>query len=144
MLKRERQSLILEELQKEKKVFPKKADDKIPPIGDDTIRIIPLGGVEEVGRNMTVVETEEDILIVDAGFQFVSEETPGIDYILPNIQYLEERKDKIRALLVTHGHLDHIKEPPFLGENIFLSGSGPPKSTECPLPERIMPDGLSL
>jgi len=91
--------------------------ETIPEIKDG-VRIIPLGGVEEVGRNMTVVETDDDIVIVDAGFQFVSEEAPGVDYILPNTRYLEERKDKIRALLITHGHLDHIGGIPFIIDRI--------------------------
>lgn len=91
--------------------------ETIPEIKDG-VRIIPLGGVEEVGRNMTVVETDEDIVIVDAGFQFVSEEAPGVDYILPNTRYLEERKDKIRAVLITHGHLDHIGGIPFIIDRI--------------------------
>lgn len=86
----------------------------IPEVGPNDIRIIPLGGVEEVGRNMTAIETANDLIIVDAGFQFTDEDTPGIDYILPNIQYLEERKDKIRGLFVTHGHLDHIGALPYI------------------------------
>lgn len=93
----------------------------IPPITDeDTVRIIPISGVEEIGRNMNIIETKDDIIVIDAGFQFVSEESnaPGIDYILPNTQYLEERKDKIRALVVTHGHLDHIGGIPFIMERI--------------------------
>ena len=93
----------------------------IPEITDeDTVRIIPISGVEEIGRNMNVIETKDDIIVVDAGFQFVSEESnaPGIDYILPNTQYLEERKHKIRALVVTHGHLDHIGGIPFIMERI--------------------------
>ncbi len=87
---------------------------------DDTVRIIPLGGTEEIGRNMTVVETKDDLIIFDIGFQFVSEESnaPGINYILPNTQYVEERKHKIRALVVTHGHLDHIGGIPFVMERI--------------------------
>ncbi len=84
----------------------------------DGVRVIPLGGVEEVGRNMTVVETEDDIVIIDAGFQFVSEEAPGVDYILPNTHYLEQKKHKIRALLITHGHLDHIGGIPFILDRI--------------------------
>jgi len=91
--------------------------EPIPPIKDG-VRIIPLGGVEEVGRNMTVVETEEDIVVVDAGFQFVSEEAPGVDYVLPNIRYLEEHQDKIRAVLITHGHLDHIGGIPYIMDRI--------------------------
>ena len=63
------------------------------------MRIIPVSGVEEIGRNMIIVETKDDIVVIDAGFQFVSEESkaPGINYIPPNTQYLEERKEKIRA-----------------------------------------------
>lgn len=82
--------------------------EHFPPIAEGDIRIIPLGGVEEIGKNMTAFETADDLVVVDAGLQFRDEDTPGIDYIIPNTQYLEERKDKIRALLVTHGHLDHI------------------------------------
>lgn len=94
---------------------------RLPEITDeDTVRIIPISGAEEIGRNMTVVETKDDIVIFDIGFQFVSEEAnaPGINYILPNTQYVEERKHKIRALVVTHGHLDHIGGIPFVMERI--------------------------
>lgn len=93
----------------------------LPLITDEnTVRIIPVSGVEEIGRNMIIVETIDDIIVIDAGFQFVSEESnaPGIQYILPNTQYLEERKHKIRALVVTHGHLDHIGGIPFIMERI--------------------------
>ncbi len=99
-------------------------DPKTPfvaPVTDpDTVRIIPLGGVEEVGKNMTAVETADDILIFDAGFQFVSSESdaPGVNYILPSTQYLEDNKDKIKGLIITHGHLDHIGGIPFLIERI--------------------------
>lgn len=100
------------------------SDEKSPNIpeimDEDTVRIIPVSGVEEIGRNMNIIETKDDIIVVDAGFQFVSSESnaPGIDYILPNTQYLEERKHKIRALVVTHGHLDHIGGIPFIMERI--------------------------
>jgi ribonuclease J len=92
----------------------------MPNTDPDVVRIIPLGGVEEVGKNMTVVETADDILIFDAGFQFVSSESdaPGVNYILPNTQYLEENKEKIKGLVITHGHLDHIGGIPFLIERI--------------------------
>ena len=99
-------------------------DEKAPVLpevmDEDTVRVIPLSGVEQIGRNMTVVETKDDIIVFDAGFQFVSEEAhaPGVNYILPNTQYLEERKHKIRALVVTHGHLDHIGGIPFVMERI--------------------------
>jgi ribonuclease J len=94
-------------------ITAKKPHDIIPPIGE-SLRIIPLGGVEEIGKNMTVIEFGDDIVVVDAGIQFTDDDTPGIDYILPNIKYLEERKDKIRALVITHGHLDHIGGIPYL------------------------------
>jgi len=80
----------------------------------ENIRIIPLGGCEEIGKNLTVIEIGDDILIVDAGFQFKDEDTPGVDYILPNTKYLEERKEKIRGVLITHGHLDHIGGIPYI------------------------------
>jgi ribonuclease J len=67
---------------------------------------------------MTVVETADDIFILDCGVQFSEEETPGIDYILPNTRYLEERRDKIRGLLVSHGHLDHIGGIPYVIDRI--------------------------
>ncbi len=87
----------------------------VPKIEGETVRVIPLGGVEEVGRNMFAVEYKENIWIFDAGFQFVSEsDAPGVDYTLPNITYLEERKHKIKGLIITHGHLDHIGGIPFL------------------------------
>ncbi|MEX0917115.1 MAG: ribonuclease J [Candidatus Paceibacterota bacterium] len=96
----------------------KKADDTIPPL-EKGVRVVPLGGVEEVGKNMTIIETVDDIFVVDVGFQFVSEyDAPGVDYVLPNTRYLEERKDKIRAVLITHGHLDHIGGIPFIMDRI--------------------------
>jgi len=96
-----------------RKPIVKKEIVKIPPAGDN-IRVVPLGGVEEVGKNMIVVEYKDDIVIVDMGFQFEEETTPGIDYILPNTKYLEERKDKIRGVVITHGHLDHIGGIPYI------------------------------
>ena len=90
----------------------------VPPPAEDTIRIVPLSGVEEIGRNMTAIEFGGDIFIVDCGFAFSEVETPGIDYILPNTGYLESRKDKIRGLLITHGHLDHIGGIPYIIDRI--------------------------
>lgn len=91
---------------------------EIPDPARDTIRIIPLGGVEEVGQNMTLVEYGDDIIVIDAGFEFVEEDMPGVDYILPNTQYLEERKHKIRGICITHGHLDHIGAIPYIMERL--------------------------
>ncbi|PIV47286.1 ribonuclease J [bacterium (Candidatus Gribaldobacteria) CG02_land_8_20_14_3_00_41_15] len=78
------------------------------------LRIIPLGGMEEVGRNMTVFEYEKDIVILDMGIQFPEEDMPGIDYIIPSISYLKGKEKNIRAVIFTHGHLDHIGAVPLL------------------------------
>ncbi len=82
------------------------------------VRIVPLGGVEEVGRNMIAVEYNGDIIVSDCGFQFEDEDTPGIDYTLPNTSYLEANKHKIRAIFITHGHLDHIGGIPYIMDRI--------------------------
>ena len=95
----------------------KKSDDIIPPIGDN-IRIIPLGGVEEIGKNMTMIQYKNDIIVIDMGFMFKDDDTPGIDYILPNTKYLEDNKEKIRAVFITHGHLDHIGGIPYIMDRI--------------------------
>lgn len=97
----------------------KTPENKIPPPEKGVIRIIPLGGVEEVGRNMLLVESEDDIIVLDVGFHFIDEEEAmGADFTLPNFKYLEERKEKIRAVVITHGHLDHIGGIPFIIDRI--------------------------
>ncbi|HHD92442.1 MAG TPA: ribonuclease J [Candidatus Portnoybacteria bacterium] len=78
------------------------------------IKIIPLGGVEEVGRNMTAFEYNDKIIIVDMGLQFPEETMPGIDYIIPNISYLQNKKEKIQGVIITHAHYDHIGAIPYL------------------------------
>jgi len=79
-----------------------------------SLRIIPLGGLEEVGRNMMLFEYGADIIIVDMGLQFPEEDMPGIDYIIPNIAYLKDKISKIRGVIITHGHYDHIGAIPHL------------------------------
>ena len=71
------------------------------------LKIIPLGGLEEVGKNMLFLEYEDEIVVIDAGLQFPEETTPGIDFIIPNVSYLEKNKHKIKGLIITHGHYDH-------------------------------------
>lgn len=85
---------------------------------EDKLKIIVLGGLEEVGRNMTVFEYGDDIIIIDMGLQFPEEDMPGIDYIIPNISYLEEKRDKIRGIIITHGHYDHIGAIPHLMDRL--------------------------
>lgn len=93
----------------------------------ENVRIIPIGGVEEIGRNMTVIEYKDDIILIDAGLQFPEEETPGIDYIIPNTKYLEKKIHKIRGLIISHGHLDHVGAIPYLIKTI---GNPPIYSTK--------------
>jgi ribonuclease J len=94
-------------------------DEKpIPPLEPGNVRIIPLGGVEEIGRNMVAIEYGGDIVVIDCGFQFREEETPGIDYILPNTKYLEDNMDRVRGVFITHGHLDHIGAIPYVIDKI--------------------------
>ncbi|OGZ44622.1 MAG: hypothetical protein A2719_04295 [Candidatus Ryanbacteria bacterium RIFCSPHIGHO2_01_FULL_45_22] len=78
------------------------------------LRIIPLGGCEEVGRNITVLEYENDVIVIDMGLQFPEENMPGIDYIIPNIAYLMPRRKNIRGVIITHAHYDHIGGIPHL------------------------------
>ncbi|MFI5205399.1 MAG: ribonuclease J, partial [Candidatus Paceibacterales bacterium] len=81
---------------------------------ENTLRIIPLGGCEEVGRNMTVFEYGQDIVILDMGLQFPEEDMPGIDYVIPNTEYLKGKEKNIKAVIFSHGHLDHIGAAPIL------------------------------
>ena len=80
----------------------------------NNLRIIPLGGCEEVGRNMTVFEYGKDIVILDMGIQFPEEDMPGINYVIPNTKYLRGKEKNIRAIIFSHGHMDHIGAAPLL------------------------------
>jgi ribonuclease J len=82
------------------------------------MKVIVLGGLEEVGRNMTLFEYGNDIVIVDMGLQFPEEDMPGIDYIIPNISYLKGREKNIRGIVITHGHYDHIGGIPHLAPRL--------------------------
>ncbi len=95
-------------------VTGKRETDHIPPLKDGDIRIIHLGGVEEIGRNMSLIEYKDSIVMIDCGVQFTETHTPGIDFILPNTRYLEEHKHKIKGVVITHGHLDHIGSIPYI------------------------------
>jgi len=83
------------------------------------LRIIPLGGLGEVGRNMTIFEYQGKILICDMGLRMPEEDMPGIDFIIPNISYLQNRKKDILGVVFTHGHYDHIGAVPYLLEKIW-------------------------
>jgi ribonuclease J len=82
------------------------------------LKIYPLGGQEEVGRNCTVFEYDDDIIILDMGMQFADEDMPGVDYIIPNVSSLKGREKNIRGVIFSHGHLDHIGAAPILLEQL--------------------------
>ncbi|MFZ5364175.1 MAG: MBL fold metallo-hydrolase, partial [Patescibacteria group bacterium] len=82
--------------------------------GAPKLKVIVLGGLEEVGRNMTLLEYENDIILIDMGLQFPEEDMPGIDYIIPNVSYLKGKEKNIRGVVITHGHYDHIGAIPHL------------------------------
>ena len=88
--------------------------DVPPPLKDGAVRIVPLGGLGEIGRNMMVLEHRGQLLIIDCGVLFPDDDHPGIDLILPDFRFLEDRLDDVQAIVLTHGHEDHIGGVPFL------------------------------
>lgn len=99
-----------------KKPIPKTAVRR--KSNEPTVRFVPLGGLEEIGANMMFFEYEDEIVVIDAGLLFPGDSTPGVDYIIPNTQYLQENKDKVKALIITHAHYDHIGAIPHIIDKI--------------------------
>ena len=85
-----------------------------------SIKIIPLGGIEEIGKNITVFEYEDDIIVVDCGLEFPTDDMLGIDLVIPDVTYLVKNKEKVRGMVITHGHEDHIGSIPYVLQQINM------------------------
>ena len=90
------------------------------PKKDPALKVIPMGGLDGIGKNMTVFEYGNDMVLVDAGLMFPDDEQPGIDLVLPDYTYVLENEDKLRGILITHGHEDHIGALPYLLMDLTL------------------------
>ena len=92
----------------------RRSGDTLPTLPRDGLRVVPLGGLGEIGRNMTVFEHAGRLLVVDCGVLFPDEHQPGVDVILPDFTWIRDRLDRVDAIVLTHGHEDHIGGVPYL------------------------------
>lgn len=98
-------------------------------VDEGVLRVVPLGGLGEIGKNMMVFETRDDIVVVDCGLMFPEEEMLGVDLVVPDVTYLLDREEKVRAILITHGHEDHIGALPYILRQINVPVYAPRLAT---------------
>ena len=104
------------------KMNPEKTNpEKKNPEKKNKLRVIPLGGLDGIGKNMTVIEYGDDMVLIDAGIMFPDDDHPGVDLILPDYSYVVKRKDKLRGIIITHGHEDHTGALPFLLKDLGMA-----------------------
>ena len=82
--------------------------------GNEKVRIIPLGGLEQIGMNITAFETEDSIVVVDCGLAFPEDDMLGVDLVIPDVTYLKDHREKVKGFVITHGHEDHIGALPYV------------------------------
>ncbi|MCX6347293.1 MAG: MBL fold metallo-hydrolase, partial [Actinobacteria bacterium] len=83
-----------------------------------SIRLIPLGGLNEIGKNMMVLDKDDEMIIIDCGVMFPDDEFPGVDFVIPDFSYVTKNANKLKAIIITHGHEDHIGGLPFLFKEV--------------------------
>ena len=104
--------------QAERRQGDRKANKREPNEGKPKVKVIPLGGLEQIGMNITAFEYEDSIIVVDCGLSFPSDDMLGIDLVIPDVTYLEQNLDKVKGFVITHGHEDHIGALPYILQKV--------------------------